>query len=79
MSSQKGKPPIKYFMNCHEEEKNHGLNTVEETELLKLIEHFEQQIELANDYIELNKMFKDIDILQFICINKKVIDKLKNH
>lgn len=66
-------------MNCHEEEKNHGLHTVEETELLKLIEHFEQQIELANDYIELNQMFKDIDILQFICVNKKVIDKLKNH
>ena len=45
----------------------------------ELIEHFEEQIELANDYIELAKMFKDIDILQFICVNKKVIDKLKNH
>ena len=66
-------------MNCHEEEQNNGLNTVEATELLKLIEHFEAQIELANDYIELANMFKDIDILQFICVNKKVIDKLKNH
>ena len=65
-------------MNCHEEEKNHRLNTVEETELLKLIEHFEQQIELANDYIELQTMFKDIDILKFICINKQVIQKLNN-
>ena len=63
-------------MNCHEEEQNNGLNTVEETELLKLIEHFEQQIDLANDYIELNQMFKDIDLLQFICVNKKVIEKL---
>ena len=44
----------------------------------ELIDHFEQQIELANDYIELNKMFKDIDLLKFICINKQVIDKLKN-
>lgn len=44
----------------------------------ELIDHFEQQIELANDYIELNKMFKDIDLLKFIFINKQVIDKLKN-
>ena len=44
----------------------------------ELIDHFEQQIELANDYIELANMFKDIDLLKFICINKQVIDKLKN-
>lgn len=49
-----------------------------EQELNDLIEHFEQQIELANDYIELANMFKDIDLLKFICINKQVIDKLKN-
>ena len=49
-----------------------------EQELNDLIEHFEQQIELANDYIELANMFKDIDLLKFICTNKKVIDKLKN-
>ena len=49
-----------------------------EEELKALIEHFEQQIELANDYIELANMFKDIDLLKFICINKQVIDKLKN-
>lgn len=50
-----------------------------EQELIDLIDHFEQQIELANDYIELNKMFKDIDLLKFICTNKKVIDKLKSN
>ena len=49
-----------------------------EQELKALIEHFEQQIELANDYIELANMFKDIDLLKFICINKQVIYKLKN-
>lgn len=49
-----------------------------EQELNDLIEHFEQQIELANDYIELANMFKDIDLLKFICTNKQVIDKLKN-
>lgn len=47
-----------------------------EQELNDLIEHFEAQIELANDYIELANMFKDIDLLQFICTNRKVIDKL---
>lgn len=49
-----------------------------EQELNDIIEHFEAQIELANDYIELANMFKDIDLLKFICINKQVIDKLKN-
>ena len=49
---------------------------ITEQELIDLIDHFEQQIELANDYIELNKIFKDIDLLKFICINKQVIDKL---
>lgn len=43
-----------------------------------LIDHFEQQIELAYDYIELEQIFKDIDLLEFICVNKKVIEKLKS-
>ena len=47
-----------------------------EQELNELIDHFEQQIELANDYIELETMFRNIDILQFICTNRKVIEKL---
>lgn len=56
------------------------LNVIDNSRCSKddLIDHFEQQIELANDYIELNQMFKDIDLLKFICINKQVIEKLKN-